>query len=59
MPHVGFELTILAGDRPQTFAIDRATTERGVFIIRFRYIFQQLTSNPVTNISLGLWFQYG
>jgi len=26
MPPVGFELTISAGERPQTYALDRATT---------------------------------
>jgi len=59
MPPVGFEPTISAGDRPQTYVIDRAATGTGVLIIRFGYIFQQYTSNSVTNISFGLWFQYG
>ena len=26
MPRVGFELTISAGERPQTYALDRAAT---------------------------------
>ena len=26
MPSVGFELTIAAGERPQTYALDRAAT---------------------------------
>ena len=30
MPPVGFELTILAGERPQTYALDRAATGTGV-----------------------------
>jgi len=29
MPPVGFELTIPAGERPQTYALDRAATETG------------------------------
>jgi hypothetical protein len=27
MPPVGFELTILVGERPQTYVLDRAATE--------------------------------
>jgi hypothetical protein len=30
MPPVGFEPTISAGERPQTYALDRAVTETGV-----------------------------
>ena len=29
MPSVGFEPTILAGERPQTYALDRAATGTG------------------------------
>ena len=29
MPAVGFEPTILAGERPQTYALDRAASETG------------------------------
>jgi hypothetical protein len=29
MPPVGFETTISAGERPQTYALDRATTGTG------------------------------
>jgi len=29
MPPVGFEITVSAGERPQTFALDRASTETG------------------------------
>ena len=29
MPPVGFELTISAGERPQTYALDRAATGTG------------------------------
>ena len=31
MPPVGFEPTISAGERPQTYALDRAATGTGVF----------------------------
>ena len=30
MPPVGFELTISAGERPQTYALDRAATGTGI-----------------------------
>jgi len=30
MPPVGFEPTILAGERPQTYALDRAATWTGI-----------------------------
>jgi hypothetical protein len=30
MPPVGFELTISAGEQPQTYALDRATTGTGM-----------------------------
>ena len=33
MPPVGFEPTISAGERPQTYALDRAATLAGVNII--------------------------
>ena len=31
MPRVGFEPTISAGERPKTYALDRAATGTGVF----------------------------
>ena len=33
MPRVGFEPTIAAGERPYTYALDRAATGTGSFII--------------------------
>ena len=30
MPQVGFEPTISAGERPQTYALDRAATGTGI-----------------------------
>ena len=32
MPPVGFEPTISTGERPQTYALDRAATETGDYI---------------------------
>jgi hypothetical protein len=31
MPPLGFELTISAGERPKTYALDRAATGTGIF----------------------------
>ena len=31
MPRVGFEPTISAGERPKTYALDRAATGTGIF----------------------------
>ena len=33
MPTVGFEPTISAGERPQTYALDRAATGTGKIIV--------------------------
>jgi hypothetical protein len=38
MPPVGFELTISAGERPQTYTLDGADTETGCNTITTRYI---------------------
>ena len=38
MPPVGFEPTISAGKRPQNYALDRAATGTGLFLISFTYI---------------------
>ena len=40
MPPVGFETTISAGERPQTYVLDRAATGTGMMacnIILYRY----------------------
>ena len=34
MPPVGFEPTILAGERPQTYALDRAATGTGIYCLK-------------------------
>jgi hypothetical protein len=33
MPQVGFQLTILASARPQAYALDRAATGIGVYLL--------------------------
>jgi hypothetical protein len=43
---VGFEPTISAGERPQTYALDRAATGTGCFDIYFLGMFKLL---PVIN----------
>ena len=35
MPPVGFEPTISAGKRPQTYALDRAATGTGIYFCRY------------------------
>ena len=35
MPPVGFEPTISAGERPQTYALDRAVTGTGNYIVTY------------------------
>jgi hypothetical protein len=43
MAPVGFETTIPAGERPQTYAIDRAATETGRYnVTQFIYIWKLL-----------------
>jgi len=39
MPAVGFEPTISAGERPQTYALDRAATGTGEEAITDGYLF--------------------
>ena len=38
MPSVGFEPTISAGERPQTYALDRTATGTGKFNVKKFYI---------------------
>jgi hypothetical protein len=33
MPPVGFELTFSAGEQPMTYALDRATTGTGFYVV--------------------------
>ena len=39
MPLVGFEPTISAGERPQTYALDHAATGNGIYIYIYIYIY--------------------
>ena len=45
MPPVGFEPKISAGERPQTYALDRAATETGMFCISLYLIIVQLLTH--------------
>ena len=36
MPSVGFERTVTAGDRPQTYALDRAATGTGLSLFKYK-----------------------
>jgi hypothetical protein len=42
MPPVGFKTTISAGERPQTYALDRAATETGDQLYRLIYVYVNL-----------------
>ena len=37
MTPVGFEPTISAGERPKTYALDRAATETGLYIMHWSH----------------------
>ena len=37
MPPVGFEITISAGEGPQTYALDRAATGTGILYIIYTF----------------------
>ena len=39
MSPVGFEPTISAGERPQTYALDRAATGIGIYIYIYLFIY--------------------
>jgi len=58
MPPVEFEPTISAGERPQTYALDRAATETGIYdptrplkdisILLYQFPFASVTLQNVT-----------
>ena len=50
MPPVGFEPTISAGERPQTYALDRAVT--GITVFNFGSYPYGMRSDVKTNITL-------
>jgi hypothetical protein len=51
MPLVGFKPTISAGERPQTYALERAATETG-----YRYIVCKIFSISINFTECGIWF---
>ena len=42
MPPVGFEATISAGKRPQTYVLDRAATGTGIIMVLLTYLLTYL-----------------
>jgi len=40
MPSVGFEPTVSAGERPQTYALERAATGTGIYVMCYDKNFQ-------------------
>ena len=65
MPPVGFEPTISAGERPYTYALDRAATGAGTFHLRLDNIFLQTRNQDVhkgrqdEKLCIGKWFTTG
>ena len=67
MPPLGFEPTISAGERPQTYALDRAATGTGIVASSWLFILLILLSLEYTpsffssltaKIRLGFWFVF-
>ena len=57
MPPVGFEPTISAGKRPQTYALERAATGTGHFNLYKKNIFLIASLHLVSNMgSLSRWY---
>ena len=54
MPLVGFEPTISAGERPQTYALDRAATGTGIY----NYIHETKHVSKVYSVADVLWLQF-
>ena len=53
MPPVGFETTISAGERPQTYALDRAATGTGASVHYYFHFFLQFVKAEVTKHKPG------
>ena len=56
MPPVGFEPTISAGERPQTYALDRAATGTGfrsVVLIEIKVGYKQMVFENVFDINVN------
>ena len=58
MPPVGFETTISAGERPQTYALDRAATGTGIYFITFWKVPEDPNIPEVHNITCQILFKY-
>ena len=54
MPPVGFESTISAGERPQTYALDRGATGTGGASIKVRFC--RMQNNDVASMQISLGF---
>ena len=62
MPPVGFEPTISAGERPQTYALDRAAAGIGVgsyILTRIRLVFTDVSRQPIGSIFDFLFLEDG
>ena len=51
IPPVGFEPTITAGKRPQTYALDRAATGTGTYMIISNWIIRRMRNISQTNFA--------
>jgi len=56
MPPVGFELTILAGEQPQTYDLDRAATGTGEFLLELENFETNVVEKIKTRIFCALTF---
>ena len=52
MPSVGFEPTISGGERPQTYALDRAATGTGIKIVLLKLILEKQFREEMYNSEL-------
>ena len=58
MPPVGFEPTISAGERPRTYALDRAATGTGGFMLQNRKWLNKPAKQIMFKSNLKYWEQY-
>jgi hypothetical protein len=57
MPPVGFEPTISASERPQTYALDGAATGTGAHAL-FLYCYTKVLVNFISGVLPAIWFCY-
>ena len=55
MPPMGFEPTISAGERPQTYALDRAATGTGIYLYTYLYTSTYIPTYIPTYIHLPIY----